>query len=153
VAATRVTRVIHAPRAVVYRALLDATDVQRWMVPDSMTSHVHSFDAREGGGFRVSLTYGIPTDAGKTSSRTDTYHGKFVRLVPDELVIQVVEFETSDPAIRGLMTITIRLTDIDGGTEITALHANLPRGVPPEDNELGWRESLTKLARLAEDRA
>jgi uncharacterized protein YndB with AHSA1/START domain len=153
VAATRVTRFIRAPRSVVYRALLDPADVQRWMVPESMTSHVHSFDAHEGGGFRISLTYDIPTDAGKTSARTDTYHGKFVRLVPDELVVQVLEFETGDPALRGLMTITLTLTDAEGGTEITGLHENLPRGVPPADNELGWRESLAKLAGLAEGRA
>ena len=147
------TRLIRAPRAVVYRALLDPVDVQRWMVPDSMTSHVHGFDAHEGGGFRISLTYDIPTDAGKTSARTDTYHGKFVRLVPDEQVVQVLEFETSDPAIRGLMTVTFTLADADGGTEITGLHDNLPRGVRPSDNELGWRESLGKLARLVEGRA
>ena len=33
------------PRARVYQALLDSTLVQQWMVPDGMTSHVHSFDA------------------------------------------------------------------------------------------------------------
>ncbi len=27
------------------------------MVPDDMSSRVHSFDAREGGSFRISLTY------------------------------------------------------------------------------------------------
>jgi uncharacterized protein YndB with AHSA1/START domain len=128
------------------------------MVPESMTSHIHSFDAHEGGGFRISLTYGVPTDAGKTNARTDTYHGTFVRLVPDELVVQVLEFETSDPAIRGLMTVTFTLADAGpiGGTEsaeITGLHENLPRGVPVADNELGWRESLAKLARLVEGRA
>jgi hypothetical protein len=31
------------------------------MVPESMTSHVHSFEAREGGEFRISLTYDAPT--------------------------------------------------------------------------------------------
>ena len=45
---TRVARHVRAPRARVYRALLDPGLVQQWMVPDGMTSHVHSFDAREG---------------------------------------------------------------------------------------------------------
>jgi uncharacterized protein YndB with AHSA1/START domain len=56
----------------VYRTLLDAEAVQDWMVPDGMTSHVHSFDAREGGTFRISLTYDLPTTAGKTSTQTDS---------------------------------------------------------------------------------
>ena len=148
---TRLSRHIRAPRGRVYEALTDAVAVQRWMVPDSMTSHVHSFDAREGGTFRVSLTYDAPTDTGKTSARTDTYHGRFVRLVPGEEVVQVVEFETADPALQGEMTVTFTLAEAaDGGTDVAGVHENLPPGVPPEDNELGWSMSLGKLARLVE---
>ena len=79
---THLTRHIRAPRSRVYRALLDADAVQAWQVPDSMTSHVHAFDAREGGEFRVSLTYDAPTGTGKSTAHTDTYHGRFTRLVP-----------------------------------------------------------------------
>ena len=147
---TRVTRHIHAPRPRVYRALLDPDSVQQWMVPDRMTSCVHSFEAREGGTFRISLTYDLPTMAGKTSARTDSFHGRFVRLVPDTEVVQAVEFETDDPAMQGEMTITYTLTDSGTGTDLVGLHENLPPGVPPADNELGWNMSLDKLARLVE---
>jgi len=41
---------VNAPHSAVYRALIDARFVQVWMVPTGMTSHVHGFDAREGGG-------------------------------------------------------------------------------------------------------
>jgi uncharacterized protein YndB with AHSA1/START domain len=122
------------------------------MVPDSMTSHIHSFDAREGGGFRISLTYDAPTTAGKSSDRTDTFHGRFVRLVQDTEVVQVVEFETDDPALQGGMTITYLLTDTDDGTLITGRHENLPPGVSPSDNQLGWSMSMAKLAALVEAR-
>lgn len=151
-ATTRLTKHIRAPRSRVYRALLDAGAVQRWQVPDIMTSHVHAFDAREGGEFRISLTYEVPTRTGKTSAHTDTYHGRFTRLVPDTEVVQVVEFETADPALGGEMTITYTLADAgDGGTVLTGTHENLPPGVRPEDNELGWSESIGKLARLVEE--
>jgi len=93
----------------VYRALLDARAVATWMVPTGMTSLVHAFDPREGGSFRVSLTYDAPTATGKTSAHTSTYHGRFVKLVPDEQVVEVVEFETVDPAMQGEMTITYSL--------------------------------------------
>src|SRR5689334_18248541 len=58
---TRLQRHVNAPRADVYRALLDARAISTWMVPDGMTSQVHEFEAREGGRFRVSLTYDEPT--------------------------------------------------------------------------------------------
>jgi uncharacterized protein YndB with AHSA1/START domain len=147
---TRITRHINAPRAAVYRALLDARAVATWKVPTGMTSHVHAFDAREGGSFRISLTYDAPTGTGKTTARTDTYHGRFVKLVPNEQVVEVDEFETADPALRGEMTITITLVDADGGTDLHAVHDGLPPGVAPADNELGWQLALAKLAALVE---
>ena len=147
---TRITRHIRAARADVYRALLDARAVQRWMVPTGMTSHVHAFDAREGGAFRISLSYDAPTGTGKTTAHTDTHHGRFVKLVTNALVVQVVEFETDDPALRGEMTITFNLTDADGGTDLAAVHDGVPPGVAPADNETGWQSSLSKLAALVE---
>ena len=148
---TLVTKRIKAPRSVVYRALLDARAVAAWMVPTGMTSHVHSFDPREGGSFRISLTYDTPAGAGKTTAHADTHHGRFVKLVPNEQVVEIVEFETTDPALRGEMTITITLADADGQTEILAVHEGLPPGVPAADNETGWLMSLEKLAALVEE--
>src|SRR5574339_654966 len=98
---TRISRRVKAPRAKVYRALLDARAVAQWMVPPGMTSHVHEFDPREGGSLWISLTYEEPTGTGKTTAHTDTYHGRFVKLVKDEQVVEAVEFETADPALRG----------------------------------------------------
>jgi uncharacterized protein YndB with AHSA1/START domain len=69
---------------------------------------------------------------------------------PDERVVEMVEFETADPALSGEMTITIALTDVDGGTDIVAVHHGLPRGLSAADNETGWRMSLAKLAALVE---
>jgi uncharacterized protein YndB with AHSA1/START domain len=150
VSTTRLTRHIRAPRSLVYRALLDADAVQRWMVPDGMTSQVHAFDAREGGGFRISLTYDLPTETGKTDPQTDTFHGTFLRLVPDTEVVQLVEFETDDPAMQGQMTVSYVLADAGEGTEVVGTHLDVPPGVSPEDNELGWTMSMDKLARFLE---
>jgi uncharacterized protein YndB with AHSA1/START domain len=149
---THISRHVNAPRASVYRALLDAHAVATWMVPTGMTSQVHSFDAREGGTFRISLTYDAPTAVGKTSAHTDTYHGRFVKLVPNEQVVEVVEFETTDAAMHGEMTITYTLIETDGGTDVVAVHDNLPPGVSPADNETGWRMSMDKLAAYVEGR-
>ncbi len=49
------------------------------------------------------------------------------------------------------MTIRYALADADdGGTDLLAVHEGLPPGVAVEDNELGWRMSLDKLAALVE---
>lgn len=148
---TRVARHVDAPRSAVYRALLDPDAVQHWMVPDGMTGQVHVFDPRPGGELRISLTYDAPTEAGKSDPHTDTFSGRLVRLVAEAEVVQVIEFETADPALQGEMTITYTLSDAaGGGTDLVGMHESLPEGVRPEDNVLGWTMSLAKLAALVE---
>jgi len=112
------------PRACVRRS-------RRWLIPNLA-------DLRRAAG------------TGKTTAHTDTYHGHFAKLVPNERVVEVDEFETEDPALRGEMTITITLVDAGGGTNLLAVHNGLPPGVSSADNETGWRMALAKLAAFVE---
>ena len=146
---TRVTVVLAAPRAAVYAAFSDPAVIARWRFPDGMTSAVEPLD----GGFRVTLTHEAPDARGKTTAHSDVYRARFTRLVPGELVVEVDEFETTDPRLAGEMTMTITLRDSEGGTELLAVHEGVPPGVAPEDNELGWRMALDRLAALVEGRA
>ncbi|GGV42075.1 hypothetical protein GCM10010277_31230 [Streptomyces longisporoflavus] len=148
---TEVSGHVDAPRTAVYRALLNAEAIARWRVPDGMSSRVHTFDAREGGRFRVSLTYDEPTGTGKSASHTDTYSGHFAELVPDERVVEVLAFETADPGLGGTMTMTTTLTDAaGGGTDVRIVHEGIPDSVPAADNETGTRMALANLARYVE---
>ncbi|WP_067799162.1 SRPBCC domain-containing protein [Actinomadura formosensis] len=147
---TRVSRHVRARPSVVYRALLDADALAKWRVPDGMSSRVHEFDPREGGSFRISLTYDAPAGTGKSAAHTDTYHGRFVKLVPDAQVVEVFEFETAEPGLRGEMTMTTTLTEADGGTDVLVVHEGIPDGVPAADNETGTRMALENLAKLVE---
>ena len=52
-------------------------------------------------------------------------HGSFVELVHDTPVVEVVEFETTDPALRGEMTITTTLLDADSGTDVLLVYEAL----------------------------
>jgi uncharacterized protein YndB with AHSA1/START domain len=147
---TRISRRIKAPRGEVYRALIDADAISRWKVPDGMTIKVHEHDGSEGGRFRISLTYDGSPGGGKTSGSTDTYHGHYVTLVPDEKVVEVDEFESTDAALSAPMTISITLSEEDGETLLEAVHEGVPASVPVADNELGWQLSLSRLADLVE---
>lgn len=115
-----------------------------------MSCVVHEWDAREGGALRVSLTYKDRDGVGKSGARTDTYHGRFRRLLADTEVVEVVEFETDDPSLRGAMTTTIRLADAGAATALTATHDGVPPGISLADNETGWRKALDNLAALVE---
>jgi uncharacterized protein YndB with AHSA1/START domain len=149
---TRISQHVRAPRAAVYRALTDAAAIALWRVPAGMTSTVHEFNANEGGTFRVSLTYDEPTGTGKSAANTDTYHGHFAELVPDEKVVEVMQFESAEESLRTPMTMTTTLTDTGDGTTVTVQHDDIPDDIAPADNETGTREALARLAALVEGR-
>ena len=148
----QVSRIIKAPRATLYAACLDPDMLARWRAPDRMSGVVHSFDARVGGSYRMSLIYKNPKrgSAGKTSSDTDSFTGRFTELVPNEKIVESIAFESDDPAYAGTMTLTTRFEDVPGGNNVILRFDGLPPGIRPEDNETGSRQSLAKLAALVE---
>ncbi|WP_395693045.1 SRPBCC domain-containing protein [Nocardioides sp.] len=145
---TEVSTVVPAEPSVVFWALLDRAAVAAWRVPDGMSGVVHELDARVGGRIRISLTYDDPARAGKSDGATDTYAGRFLELVEDQRVVELVGFEADDPDLAGVITMTTTLRPVDGGTEVTIRLDGMPDAVPADQNETGTRMALDKLARL-----
>ena len=147
-----VSRIIRASREAVYRACLDPGALVRWRVPDTMTGRLDFFEAREGGSYRMCLTYQDRghSPGGKTSEDTDVFVGRFIELIACERIVELVEFESSDARFSGEMKITTRLAEVAAGTEVAMIFEGLPAGIRAEDNESGTRQSLRKLAALLE---
>ncbi len=145
---TVVSRVVNAPREAVYRAFLDQDALVAWLPPGSMTGVVHAFDAREAGAFSMSLIYpdGDRSARGKTTDSTDTFRGRFVKLIPGERIVWAVEFDSADPSFAGEMIVSTTLAPAGSGTKVTMLCENIPPGIRREDNEAGCRSTLEKLA-------
>jgi uncharacterized protein YndB with AHSA1/START domain len=117
-----------------------------------MTANVHSFDARVGGGYTMSLFYSAEVEGhpGKTAEREDRYTARFVELTPPSRIVEAITFDTDDPAFAGEMTMKVTLEEREGGTEVTFLFENLPPGIRTEDNEAGTQSTLEKLSRFVE---
>jgi hypothetical protein len=67
------------------------------------------------------------------------------------LIVQAIEFETDDPEFSGERSMTVRLTAVEAGTDVSLYYENVPAGIRPEDNQEGSRQSLRKLADLVEE--
>ena len=149
---TRTSRVIRARPEELYAAFLDPTALIDWLPPAEMTGEIHEFDARVGGGYRMSLFY--PPDErafrGKTSDREDMVNVRFVELAPPRRIVEAVSFVTADPAFFGEMTMMATFEEVLGGTEVKLVLKKLPPGLRAEDNEAGSRLSLEQLARRFE---
>jgi uncharacterized protein YndB with AHSA1/START domain len=81
---TRTSRIIRARPEQLYQAFIDPAALVAWLPPAEMTGKIHAFDARVGGGYRMSLFY--PPDErafrGKTSEKEDMVDVRFVELTP-----------------------------------------------------------------------
>ena len=151
-ASTRTSRIIKARPEQLYEAFIDPVALIAWLPPAEMTGKIHAFDARVGGGYRMSLFYPANERAfhGKTSEREDMVDVRFVELARPRRIVEAVNFVTTDPAFLGEMTIVVTFAAVSGGTEVTFECKNLPPGLRAEDNEAGTRLSLEQLARRFE---
>ncbi len=82
------------------------------------------------------------------SGNSHSFGGEYLELVPHERIRYTDRFD--DPAMPGVMHVTIELKAVQCGTELTVLQEGLPEAIPLEFCYLGWQESLENLARLVE---
>ena len=137
----RFHRVLTAPPERIYRAFLDADAMCKWLPPHGFTGHMHSMDARVGGGYRMTFT-------NFSSGSSHSFGGTFVELVPNERIRHTDTFD--DPNLPGEMQTTITLRKVMVGTEIEIVQEGIPAVIPTEACYLGWQESLTLLAQLVQ---
>src|SRR3954469_8809293 len=95
-ASTRTSRVIKAPREALYRAFTDPAALAIWLSPGEMTGKIHEFDARVGGGYRMSLFYPSSdhVSQGKTTKHEDRFVARFVELTPPTRIVEAISFDS-----------------------------------------------------------
>ena len=137
----RLHRVIRATPERLYRALLDADALAKWLPPNGFTAKVHHEDARVGGSYKMSFT-------NFTTGSSHSFGGQYVELTPHERIRYSDKFD--DPNLPGAMEVTVVLKQVSVGTEINITQAGIPDAIPAEACYLGWQESLALLAKLVE---
>lgn len=137
----RLHRVLRAAPQKVYRAFLDAGALAKWLPPYGFTCTVHHIDPRAGGAFRMSFH-------NFSSGHGHSFGGEYKELIPGELVRYADTFD--DPLLAGEMLVTVALTRVSCGTEVTITQEGIPPAIPLEMCYLGWQESLAQLATLVE---
>jgi uncharacterized protein YndB with AHSA1/START domain len=116
-----------------------------------MRGRFERFDMRNGGSYRLVLTYDDASGAsGKTSADSDVSEVRIVRIVPGERVVQEVDFETDDPAFKGTMRMEWSLHSGSDGTTVEFEARDVPEGIRARDHAEGLTSSLSNLAAYLE---
>jgi uncharacterized protein YndB with AHSA1/START domain len=142
--------VVAAKADEVYGAFANPDALMTWLPPGNMTGRVLEYDFREGGRYRIELTYAgdKPGGVGKTTGQTDVSIGRFLALEAGKRIVQSVEFESADVSFGGEMILTWSLEAVPAGTRVTVTAENVPPGITEADHEAGLRSSLENLARF-----
>ena len=145
------SRVIRASPEILYRAFVDPVSLVRWLPPSGMKAELQRFEPREGGTYRMVLSYEAAGHTpGKSSDHSDVVEGRFVELVPNVRVVQEIDFESDDPALAGTMRMIWSLVRVAAGTEVAITCENVPAGIAEEDHAVGLKSSLENLAAFVE---
>jgi len=147
--------VIAATPGQAYGAFASADALMAWLPPGDMTGRALEYDFREGGRYRIELTYRSERPAGgaKTTAGTDVTSGRFVSLVTGERIVQTVEFDSENAAFSGEMTMTWTFEAVPEGTRVSITAENVPSGISKVDHDAGLRSSLENLARCVGTRS
>jgi uncharacterized protein YndB with AHSA1/START domain len=139
------TRILDAPRELVFKAWTEAEHLAQWWGPKGFTIPFCELDARPGGAIRLMMD--SPSFPGHWMG------GEYVEIVkPERLVFIARAFEDEQGGF-GLETLnTISFETIDGKTKLT-VHVALQRLSPElsfaaDGMNDGWSQSLDKLADL-----
>ena len=125
----------------VYRAFVEPDAIASWLPPFGFVCTVHEFDAREGGGHKMSF-------CNFTTGASHSFGGTYLELVPGSKLVYTSRFD--DPGMPGEMTVTVVLKPVSVGTDIRIDQQGIPDVIPIEACYLGWQQSLRKLAKLVE---
>lgn len=142
---------IRATAAHIYTAFATRNALENWLAPQGMCGQIFDFDFREGGGYRMRLTFQQPQySAGKTTADSDEVTVRFIKLVPNERIEQAVVFNSPDPAFAGEMQMTWTFTAQADATLVTVRCEQVPAGIHAEDHRTGLMASLNNLAAYVE---
>lgn len=126
--------------------------MERWLPPGNMTGTMLHFDFRQGGSYRMRLTYAEPQQGlGKTSKDYDEVEARLTKLEEGRRIEQEIHFDSEDPSFAGVMHMTWTFQSQNEETLVTVRAENVPEGIRPEDHDAGLASSLENLARFVED--
>ena len=135
--AITIVHVFDAPRELVFRNWIDATDVRTWFAPDNCTVTFCDVDARPGGKWRVEYH----SDFGGEYIE----HGEFHEVrEPERLVFSLIE-EDGEGNVRHRTLVTVSFVNAGAKTEMTFTQTGFETSRRRDNNIAGWNECFRKL--------
>lgn len=132
-----IKRFIKAPRARVYAAWTDPTQLRQWFGPDSVKTRNFTADVRVGGKYR----WDIINPEGEEMS----VYGEYRELEPGRKVVFTWRWDDDEAWENQTSIVTVELDDREEGTELRLTHRQLPSEESRDRHAEGWNGVLDRL--------
>jgi uncharacterized protein YndB with AHSA1/START domain len=133
------TRVLPAPRSVLFRFFNDASELAKWWGPRGFTTPTLDFDPRVGAGYRIEMQ---PPEG-------DPFHlsGEFLEVDPPARLAYTFGWEPPDPEdVETRVDLVFR--DLGDSTEVVLAQGPFKTEDRRALHRDGWTDSFDKLERL-----
>lgn len=137
--ALQMTRVLRAPRSLVFRALTEPGELAKWWGPNGFTAPSVDFDPRVGGSYRIEMQ---PPE-GEVFYLT----GEFREVEPPARLVYTFRWEDPTPDDRETV-VTLSLQELGDDTELDFAQGTFATEERRALHEKGWTNSFDKLEEL-----
>jgi uncharacterized protein YndB with AHSA1/START domain len=132
----RMTRVLPAPRAEVWRAMTDAKEVASWWGPKGFSTRGLDFDPEVGAAYRIAMQ--------PPEGELFHLHGEFREVDPPARLSYTFVWDPPDPDDRETL-VTLSLADRGEATEVELTQGEFATQERLDLHDGGWTESFAKL--------
>lgn len=134
-------RRIKASPTVLFEAFTTVEGLTSWWGPDDLPVLSAEADVRVGGVFRVRF--------GTSDGLQHECAGEFLDVVRPARIVMSWRWTSGGEALEGeaVSRVELNLRAVDGGTELTLVHAALANEASGQSHAYGWGGALDKLVR------
>jgi len=126
-----VKRVINADPETLWEALTDQQLMQKWFFAEEEMSATVENNPEAGGSFKIDM---------HGQENTYSHEGIYKELTPCEKIV----FTWTSQFVRDTV-VTIKLKEVDGGTEVKLVHEFMPNEEAKKSHTEGWTQILANL--------
>lgn len=131
------TRTLNASQEDVYNALTQVEHLKNWFSPEGMDMTEVVFEPTVGSDYRLGMT--------NPEGKVHTAVGKVTEANPHTRLSYTWTWEGTPMPESNVL---FELKDVDGKTELTLTHSELPNEESVEQHNQGWSSSMGKLEKL-----
>jgi uncharacterized protein YndB with AHSA1/START domain len=142
-----ITRMLDAPRDLVYEAFTNPAMLSQWFGPRGFTAMDIEYDVRAGGKWSLRLHKTSEETGCDAGDATDLYqYGTYLEVAPPERLVYTFAWKGSVEPLNYETKITVTFRELEGKTVMDFKQGPFKTEVDRDNHNVGWSSAFDKFA-------